>query len=257
MNTILIENDVFSEDEKITRNSSTIASKFFNVVEVDSILDIEKHADKNICFYRGSFAVGAVLRRYFNFNEQAWFYNCTRWVPELKRFYINKKYNILDFESCLNLDFPKFIRPCSGNKSFSGQLFANKDQFNTEYIFTTVNRNVSKFDLCLYAQPKLISEEYRCVFVNRQLVSACGYLKEGERVDFPCSKDVIDLANTISTDSYFTIPNFVIDICRNQKDDSLHLLEINSIYNASFYSCDLFSIYEALANFFNYETRYG
>jgi hypothetical protein len=30
MNTILIENDVFSEDEKITRNSSIMASKFFN-----------------------------------------------------------------------------------------------------------------------------------------------------------------------------------------------------------------------------------
>lgn len=256
MKTILVENDVFFEDEIVTSNTSKIASKYFNVLSIDSVLDIDKHLDQNISFYRGSFTAGAILRRHFNLNEHSWFFNCSKWVPPLKRFYINNKYNMVDMERCLELDFPLFIRPCAGNKSFSGQLFSNRDYFHTEYKFTTVNRNVSKYDLCLYAKPKLISEEYRCVFIDRKIVSACGYLKFGEREDFACPKEVINLANTIASDDYFTIPNFVIDICKNGKDDNYYLLEINSIHNASFYTCDLYAIYEALSHYLEYEKRY-
>lgn len=258
MKTIIIENDVFSEDEQNPKNSAQIASNYFNVVQINDLLDLINDDPalfeeiRRASFYRGSFASGAIIRREnsaIRYSEKSSFFNCSQWVPPLKDYYINRNYNFVDMERCRDLDFPLFIRPCSGNKSFSGQLFTSKENFETEYKFTTVNRNISKYELCLYAKPKSISEEYRCVFIDHNLVSACGYLKNGGRSDFACPKDVICEAIRISTDPYFDIPNFVIDVCRNDKDDSLRLLEINSVYNASFYSCDLHAIYESLASY--------
>jgi hypothetical protein len=247
---ILIENDVFSEDEQNPKNSSIVASKYFDVLEVNSLFDVDKFSNEKIIFYRGSFAVASCLRRDHKFFDKPSFFNCQNWVPPLKNYYINRYYNFADMERCLDLNFPLFIRPCSGSKLFSGQLFTSKDNFNTEYTFTTVNRNISKYEMCLYSKPKKIVEEYRCVFVDKQLVAACGYLKDGERYDFACPKNAIDLANTISKSSYFDIPNFVIDICKDS-DDNFFLLEINSINNASFYTCDLHAIYESLSEYFN------
>ena len=258
--TIIIENDVFSEDEKNPKNSAQVASNYFNVIQIDNLLDLVNNDSQifkeinRASFYRGSFASGSIIRRENNTirnNEKLSFFNCQHWVPALKQYYINRNYNFVDMERCLDLDFPMFIRPCSGSKTFSGQLFTSRENFKTEYKFTTVNRNISKYELCLYAKPKLISEEYRCVFVDHNLVSACGYLKNGERLDFPCPKDVIDESIKISQDEYFNIPNFVIDVCVNGKDDSLKLLEINSIHNASFYSCNLHEIYDSLSKYLN------
>jgi transcription elongation factor Elf1 len=248
---ILIQNGVFSEDDENLRNSSIVASRYFDVIECDSILDVYKINTNDVDIYRGSLALGAIFNRHHFIKND--FFNCRKWVPELKKFYINKNYNFVDMERCLDLDFPIFIRPCSGNKSFSGQLFTSKEHFNVEYIYTTVNRNISKYDLCLYAKPKNIKEEYRCVFVNNRIVSACGYLKNGERNDFACPKAGINLAIEISKSSYFNIPNFVIDICKDN-DDNYFLLEINSINNSSFYSCDLDAIYEELSEFLNMKT---
>jgi len=245
---ILVENDVFFEDEIHPKNTLNIASNYFDVIGVDSVLDVDKHINQPICFYRGSFAVGALLYQAHRnaFCGSASFFNCLNWVAPLKQFYINKKYNIIDMESCLGLTFPTFIRPCGGNKAFSGQLFTSKNHYETEYKFTTVNRNVSKDTLCLYAKPKKILEEYRCVFVDHNLVATCGYLENGERKDFQTPQKAIDLAIEISKSAYFNIPNFVIDVCLSE-DEQYFLLEINSINNASFYSCDLHSIYKALA----------
>lgn len=249
---ILVENDVFWEDEKDSRNTSKIAFEYFDVIEVNSILEInEKNLNEPLVMYRGSFAVGSCLYRTYRhlFQNESSFFNCLYWVPALKQYYINKRYNIVDMESCLDLQFPLFIRPCGGNKTFSGQLFSSKAHYETEYKFTVSNRNVSKNTLCLYAKPKKIVEEYRCVFVDKKLVASCGYLSDGERKDFPSNQQVIDKANEIANDEYFNIPNFVIDVCRDDLDN-FYLLEINSIQNASFYSCDLHSIYKALSEYF-------
>jgi hypothetical protein len=245
---ILIQNGVFSEDDENPRNTSIVASKYFDVLECDSILEADHFINQNLTLYRGSISLGHILN-YQPFISKD-FYNCTKWVPELKEFYINRNYNFVDMERCLDLEFPMFIRPCSGNKTFSGQLFTSKEHFNTEYTYSTVNRNISPYTLCLYAKPKLIEEEYRCVFVGgRRLISACGYLKNGERQDFACPKPAIDLAIKISHFPYFSIPHFVIDICKDN-NGNYFLLEINSINNSSFYSCDLDAIYESLADYF-------
>ncbi len=248
---ILIENDVFWEDENDSRNTNKVASEYFDVIEVNSVLEITENLNEPLVMYRGSFSVGSCLYRTYKhlFYNESNFFNCLHWVPALKQYYINKKYNIVDMESCLDLQFPLFIRPCGGNKLFSGQVFASKPYFETEYKFTTINRNISKNTLCLYAKPKKIFEEYRCVFVDNKLVSSCGYLRSGSRKDFQSSQQVIDKANEISKSEYFNIPNFVIDICRDD-NENFYLLEINSIQNASFYSCDLHSIYSALAEYF-------
>jgi hypothetical protein len=243
--TILIENNVFWEDEKTPNNSSLVASNYFKVIEVNNFLEINGNMP-HIDFFRGSMATAATLRGFrMGPKDPHKFYDCTEWVPRLKQFYINKNYNFVDLEKCQDLPFPMFVRPCTGNKSFSGQLFSSKSHFVTEYNFTTKNRNVSQFDLCLYAKPKKIEEEYRCVFVDHKIVSACGYLKNGERANFSCPKEAIDLTLEIAKNSYFSIPNFVIDICKDS-NGNYFLLEINSIYTSSFYSCDLESIYSQI-----------
>jgi len=251
---ILVENDVFWEDESNKRNTSEVASEYFDVVEVNSFLEIDEKFHEPIIFYRGSFAIGSCLNRTYRnlFQKERDFYNCLYWVPALKQYYINKKYNIVDMESCLDLQFPVFIRPCGGNKLFSGQVFASKSYYETEYKFTTINRNVSKNSLCLYAKPKKIIEEYRCIFVDNKLVASCGYLRQGEREDFSASQQAIEKAIEISQSEYFQIPNFVIDVC-SDSNDNFYLLEINSICNASFYSCDLHSVYSSLAKYFEKE----
>ena len=60
---ILIENDVFWEDENDSRNTNKVASEYFDVIEVNSVLEITENLNEPLVMYRGSFSVGSCLYR--------------------------------------------------------------------------------------------------------------------------------------------------------------------------------------------------
>jgi len=263
--TILIENDVFFEDEKIKNNSAKVAESYFDVATVDHFLKTEdylhhkhfiNHNDYPM-FWRGSFGMKAQMTRYANFLENDKLFDCLYWLPALKQYAHNNDYIFLDAEKILTLpenQWPMFIKPVRGTKAFSGYLFT-KEKFQEEFNFFTKNLNESPYIICQCSPPNPIEKEYRFVVVDNKVIDGCQYLENGERIDKPCNEiDAFALAKIITNKDFFlNNPNFVIDIAQN--GDIFTLLEINSIHTSSFYSCDLDAIYERLANYYATEIQ--
>lgn len=263
--TILIENDVFFEDEAIEDNSFKIASKYFDAACIDHFLGVENYIDNihflkhndHPTFWRGSFGMKSQMTRFCHHREDDDKFNCLYWLPALKDFAHNSDYSFLDAHQILKLQqyfWPMFIKPVKGNKAFSGNVFT-KEKFQEEYNFFTGNLNIDPYIICQYSPPKPIEKEYRCVIIENRVVDACQYLENAERIDKHYTpKEVYDLAQTIANKDFFlNFPNFVIDIAQN--GDIFTLLEVNSIYTSSFYTCDLDKIYSTLAKYYSCSFR--
>ena len=258
--TILIENNVFFEDEKIENNSALVAATYFVVATVDHFLETEdylnnkhflKHNDYPM-FWRGSFGMKAQMTRFANFLENDKLFDCLYWLPALKQYAHNFDYIFLDAEKILTIpenQWPMFIKPVRGTKAFSGYPFT-KEKFQEEFNFFTRNLNESPYIICQCSPPNPIEKEYRLVVVDNKVIAGCQYLENAERIDKQYVPiDAWNLANEIVKNDFFlNNPNFVIDIAQN--GDKFTLLEINSIHTSSFYTCDLDAIYERLANYY-------
>jgi hypothetical protein len=245
---ILIENDVFWEDENGKRANILAAEKYFDVVVLDHYMKADKQPLADFNFYRGSFGLKYAINRVNNkVAENLNFFNCLYWVPALYKYCINQDYAFVDAAQLKRTGIldKLFVRPCRGDKVFSGQVFDNA-KWTVEFDFMTKNMNHSPYELVLVAEPKVITREWRTIFVRNEYVSGALYLENGERKDEPIISLVEHFAKSIANDFYFlNFPNFVVDIC--ECDGKLYLLEINSIYTSSYYSADLDKVYKALS----------
>lgn len=247
MKRIIIEENVFSEDEE---KQATIesAKKFFEVKSVKHFVDYAD-ADKPD-FWRGSMGLKSKMKQVHGISETDLNFNATYFLPHLKEHALNNKYFFLDAASVCDLDedfFPLFIRPAAGTKSFSGNVFQTKKKWIEEFNFLTRNRNYSPFITCVFAPIKKIGKEFRLVVVNGQVVAGCMYLKHGHRSDGLVTKRAVSFtAELLKNDFFLNFPSFTIDVC--ESENKMKLIEINSIHTSSFYSCNLDSIYHALAN---------
>lgn len=182
------------------------------------------------------------------------FTNCLSWIPIFREYILSPRYTFFqdlgyfkNYHSAF--DYPLYLRPADGYKSFAGQVFPSKEKFVEEYNYLTKNLNFSNELMCVTSPVKKIDKEWRMVWIDNKFVDGCQYM-DGQsfvEVSTDIPNQVVELTSKIANNDYFiNIPNFVIDIC--QSDGKLYLLEINSFESSSFYICDLDKIYKTWSN---------
>ncbi len=223
-----LQPNLFWEDEQPdTRN---IIERHFEVVEVgpQHLLSDEKPAN-----FRGSLNLARKFKLDYGFT------NCQKWYPYFRPYTLcpsDSYFNELRYFVDYNKEYPLYLRPADGYKTFSGQVFPNKDRLLEEYNYLTNNLNIGPELMCLTMPVRKIDREWRTVFINNQYVDGCLYMKGQDYVEpeSGCPKDVEYLAKHIGHSDYFINKfNYVIDIC--ESNGRLHLLEINSFNSSSFY----------------------
>lgn len=128
-----------------------------------------------------------------------------------------------------------WIRCSAGNKIFTGGVFTREEfERELEYLKQTNCDDIS----FVVASPKNIHKEYRCIFVNGQIVGDSLYMKDGE----PCQNEYTPQSLLECTqrwyDSQCLLPkHIVVDIT-----DTGKIIEINSLLTSGWYAADLIRV---------------
>lgn len=208
--------------------------------------------------FRGSLNMARWLRNEFEFA------NALHWMPRLREYLFNPKYAFMDFATIIDCatqmgisDSGMFVRPVSGFKEFSGQVFFDVQKLKNEYNFATVNRNVEPYIICVAADGQQVFREHRCIFVDNKLVAAVPYLFKGEvlKEQQEQSPDKVKaFAEFIAKhDMFMNVFEYVIDI-HESAEGKLTVMEVNAFQTASFYSAPLDTIYKAWHQSFSKES---
>jgi hypothetical protein len=129
-----------------------------------------------------------------------------------------------------------FIRPSSGFKTFTGQVF-DLETFDNDWQW--IIDFTDPQDLVVISTPKNIEAEWRFVVANKTVVTGSLYRNNGmreytlENLDTQASQLATKIAEAYQPD-----PVYVVDICR-AKDGNVYLLEIGSFSCAGLYGCDM------------------
>jgi hypothetical protein len=141
----------------------------------------------------------------------------------------------------LGVDETIFIRPSSGDKIFTGQLFY-KHNMEEE-----LKRTLNSFDLdylqpmmVVIAKPQTIIKEWRLVVAQDQILSGSLYHDRTLNLDYRgYPKEVKILTEKIlSETTYRPDKIWTMDFCQTS-DQKIHLLEIGGFSCAGIYECDL------------------
>lgn len=245
---LYLEKDLFTEDER--QDTPAIISQYFDIKEIDLMGVISSRINvKNILYGRFSLNIAKYLGKDFKYAD------CLNWIPALRQYIINPKDTLFtDMDHILNYsshdDFPMFLRPCNGFKSFSGQVFPTKEKLIEEGNFMRNNKNIDTTLICFSTPVVDITREWRTIYIERDYCSGSQYLVNNElNLSSDIPEEVVNFSKQISSHKYFdNLGNFCIDIC--EVNGKLHLLEINSFECSSFYAADLDKIYQTWSTYY-------
>ncbi len=237
MKKLLVQKDVFSEDEYFA--PLPIIQKYFDVALISDEAIMRNEIPK-VDIFRGSLALAKKLGRKYEYA------NALSFMPRFRDKLVCPDVVFTDLEdikSKLQEDDPRFVRPVSGFKEFSGNVFT-KESFESEYNFAVKNKNLDKGLICAVADPVKIGREWRAIFIDNKFVSGSQYMENGElNIIQEIPENVVEFAKKIAGDDYFLNTfEFVIDIA--EIPDRLALIEVNAFETASFYGADLDLIYK-------------
>jgi len=249
---IYLEKDLFTEDER--QDTSSIISQYFDIREIDMMSIVSSRINpvsiRHALFGRYSLNIAKYIGK--KFKE----FDALNWLPALRNYTLSPKntyFNDLKFfiDHYSAFDFPLFLRPTNGFKTFSGQVFPSKDKLIEEYNFIQKNKNIDGTVMCMSSPVKKINKEWRTIFINNQYCSGSQYMVNDELViSSEVPEHVIWFAKEIAKHAYFqNISNFCVDVCESR--GSLYLLEINSFECSSFYGADLNKIYQTWKDTYN------
>ena len=174
-------------------------------------------------------------------------YECTSYYPHLGKFLLNDPYVMMprkDIPRHLNLlhkwigkDDKLFMRPNSGLKPFTAQVFNLELQNDESYLFAKDWRWVEAFTdtdtLIVIAGPKTIQAEYRFVIAGTEVVTGCQYMPE---IAVGWTQKARDLAAEVAKE-YQPDPMFIVDICFD--GEKYWLMEIGAFSIAGLYACKM------------------
>ena len=180
-------------------------------------------------------------------------FRCSEYYPKYSDCLLNSRYMLVDLHSFLqNKDFyfdglgtTCFVRPDSGDKSFTGSVISRNTSKHDlrRFIFESVMQ-----DMILLAPTQKIEQEYRFVIIDGEVVTGSIYktrrwghlefhekeLKKGAAVDY--AKEVVKT-------HFQPCRAYTVDVCL--VGGEFKVLELNSFSHAGLYKCNIKKIVEA------------
>lgn len=135
-----------------------------------------------------------------------------------------------------------FIRPNTGNKSFSGQVVY------TPSDLLYIDSRCEKHDLVMYHRPLKIGQEYRFIVADNKIVSGSLYKKNNElepttssnipdKIWKYCQEEILDQMEWDDKPSSFD-RMFVMDVAVSFNPSMIEIIELNSVCCSGWYACD-------------------
>lgn len=183
-------------------------------------------------------------------------FQCRYYYPFFGDFLFNKDYVMIPFGEVLRLEHrifdvvgvhAFFMRPSSGLKCFTGQVFYKKDL--AKQLDALSQRGVSKTDLVVISSPKNIFKEYRYIIGNRKIITSSEYSWNPNEKDFLPAPEFVDayVRKVLSeTSDYNPDPVWVLDVAVNDMGQ-LRVLEVGSFSTAGLYGCDMVKIVQEVS----------
>lgn len=244
--TFLLQKGVFTEDglsdtESLVRR--TVAPCLVETVPDQEVMAGSARLRGHRGPFRGSLVMAQRMGRKLEFTD------ARAWGATLRKYILSQDYYFLDAASVLDrfpADQRLFVRPASGFKEFSGNVFT-REKFAEEFHYATQGKNIDPCTICMVSTPleNPPSHEGRLIFINHKLVGASQYMEEGQlRVSSHVPDEVVARGLEVARDSYFlNVPDFVLDFAAHEGGP--RLVEVNAAETSSFYGADLEAIYRA------------
>lgn len=194
----------------------------------------------------------SVLRsHYASYLPNAWFLNADSIMTTWGRFCLhhNHFYNLLKTDNI-------FVRPDSGNKTFTGQTiylaFPNyrnyvPDDFAEKQALIEQTSNVKPETIVWLSPAKKVGKEYRFWISNKKVVAHSEYSWDhgGSGVDGEIPAAALELANKVASHEWQMDRIYVVDISF-YKETAL-IIELNSFSCAGLYNCDSFTLFKTVS----------
>lgn len=184
-------------------------------------------------------------------------FKCTSYYPKYNDFLLNQNYIMLPFGELLRRrDFlfdtlgpyedKVFVRPDSGNKTFSGTV-VHKDNWK-DAVAKLGFYDVDPASIVIVSETSNIRNEWRLVIVEGEVIAASKYKSEGlVKLEEGCPSDVKRFAKLMA-DIYCPERCFTMDICDfKDSGELLSIVEINSFSSSGLYVCDKSAVVEAVS----------
>lgn len=174
-------------------------------------------------------------------------YECSKYYAHIGQYLLNDDYIMMPLsEVKRRIDYlfntigdgnSVFIRPSSGYKYFTGQLFT-RDTFIKDWQW--VESFAMPETLLVVSSPKKILQEYRFVVVDHVIITGSTYNKDTKSYTVLNKlDDVFNQAQDILNDITYTPDDiFILDIAWHESG-AYNILELNSFSCAGLYACDL------------------
>lgn len=171
-------------------------------------------------------------------------YFCTKYYPIFGKDLFNDKYIMLPLAefrrqkwmvySLLTKESLVFVRPDTGDKSFTGQLL---DIQEVERFF--LENETYKNDLMIISTPKIINGEWRFVVSEKQEIISvsCYRYRSLKTLVNSAPEGATNFCKNILKKEYFPDRVFCIDIAEDS-EGNFWLLELTSFSSAGLYACD-------------------
>ena len=177
-------------------------------------------------------------------------YESTRYYAYLGEFLLNKDYIMLPFSELIRMkewifevfgeNGQIFIRPSSGEKTFTGQLI-NESRFEKGYELMG-QYDVRADSIVIVSTPKDIIKEWRLVISGGEIVTGSLYHDCTLNLDYiGYNKEVENYAKKVLDKNYNPDKIWTMDICQT-RDKEVHLLEIGGFSCAGMYEGNINSI---------------
>lgn len=141
-----------------------------------------------------------------------------------------------------------FVRPDKDNKAFAGQVMTFGELEDWKSRMTGDIEEIGREPI-IVAPPTRIRAEWRLFIVNKKVVAATQYKRDG-RLDpvQGCPQDVVDMVEEY-VNFYVPAPIFVMDACRLYEFDDPMIVEIGCFNSAGFYAADIDAIVYAVSKY--------
>jgi hypothetical protein len=173
-------------------------------------------------------------------------YLCSAYYPKLNKYLFNDKHefttvknlreNKFDYYQKFGKDALIFIRPDSGEKTFTGQLLDLQD-FD-RFWDNSIASSAAPEDIVVVSTPKKINGEWRFVcskYGIGEIIAASTYQYQGKRTYIPSAPfGATTMCEEVLDMKYFPDSIFCVDICQDG-DGNYWLLELTSFSSAGLY----------------------